>query len=227
MILYDSKDLTTHAVCVGMTGSGKTGLCLSLLEEAAIDGISPTWWTRYDHNLSHAERIKRVLAWLALPADSAPAVITMYFPDTDDAGHRYGPMAVEVDSAIARVDRSIGVIVDGIDRLGLTDVVNVEPAAKACPVDLTRLDVGVLPQAPCDGEPAGTDIRDGVFGKEKHVARIARRHFAYDMRCRRGVRERQIRLWAQYNRVVSRTDGRPAGSPAGRKVRAPPGRGAG
>ncbi len=38
-ILYDSKDLTTHAVCVGMTGSGKTGLCIGLLEEAAIDGI--------------------------------------------------------------------------------------------------------------------------------------------------------------------------------------------
>src|ERR1051325_1883394 len=38
-VLYDSKDLTTHAVCVGMTGSGKTGLCLALLEEAAIDGI--------------------------------------------------------------------------------------------------------------------------------------------------------------------------------------------
>ncbi len=39
LLLYDSKDLTTHAVCVGMTGSGKTGLCLSLLEEAAIDGV--------------------------------------------------------------------------------------------------------------------------------------------------------------------------------------------
>lgn len=38
-ILYDAKDLTTHALCVGMTGSGKTGLCLGLLEEAAIDGI--------------------------------------------------------------------------------------------------------------------------------------------------------------------------------------------
>ena len=38
-LLYDSRDLTTHAVCIGMTGSGKTGLCLSLLEEAAIDGI--------------------------------------------------------------------------------------------------------------------------------------------------------------------------------------------
>ncbi|HEX6791030.1 MAG TPA: DUF87 domain-containing protein [Candidatus Krumholzibacteria bacterium] len=38
-LLYDAKDLTTHAVCVGMTGSGKTGLCIALLEEAAIDGI--------------------------------------------------------------------------------------------------------------------------------------------------------------------------------------------
>ena len=39
LLLLDSKDLVTHAVCVGMTGSGKTGLCVGLLEEAAIDGI--------------------------------------------------------------------------------------------------------------------------------------------------------------------------------------------
>jgi hypothetical protein len=39
LVLYDSKDLVTHAVCVGMTGSGKTGLGIGLLEEAAIDGI--------------------------------------------------------------------------------------------------------------------------------------------------------------------------------------------
>jgi hypothetical protein len=38
-LLYDSRDLLTHAVCVGMTGSGKTGLLIGLLEEAAIDGI--------------------------------------------------------------------------------------------------------------------------------------------------------------------------------------------
>jgi hypothetical protein len=38
-VLYDSRDLVTHAVCVGMTGSGKTGLCIGLLEEAAIDGV--------------------------------------------------------------------------------------------------------------------------------------------------------------------------------------------
>lgn len=39
LILYDSKDLVTHAVVLGMTGSGKTGLCVGLIEEAAIDGI--------------------------------------------------------------------------------------------------------------------------------------------------------------------------------------------
>jgi hypothetical protein len=38
-ILYDSRDLTTHAVCIGMTGSGKTGLCIDLLEEATLNGI--------------------------------------------------------------------------------------------------------------------------------------------------------------------------------------------
>ena len=39
LVLYDSKDLVTHGVVLGMTGSGKTGLCLSILEEAAMDGV--------------------------------------------------------------------------------------------------------------------------------------------------------------------------------------------
>ncbi len=38
-VLYDPDDLTTHAVVVGMTGSGKTGLCIGLLEEAALLNI--------------------------------------------------------------------------------------------------------------------------------------------------------------------------------------------
>ena len=36
---YDPADLTTHAVVTGMTGSGKTGLCIGMLEEAALQGI--------------------------------------------------------------------------------------------------------------------------------------------------------------------------------------------
>jgi hypothetical protein len=39
LVLYDSKDLVTHALCVGMTGSGKTGLGIAVIEEAAIDNV--------------------------------------------------------------------------------------------------------------------------------------------------------------------------------------------
>jgi hypothetical protein len=38
-VLYDSRDLVTHAVCVGMTGSGKTGLCIGAGRGGAIDGV--------------------------------------------------------------------------------------------------------------------------------------------------------------------------------------------
>ena len=38
-VVYDARHLTTHALCIGMTGSGKTGLCLGLLEEAALDNV--------------------------------------------------------------------------------------------------------------------------------------------------------------------------------------------
>ncbi len=92
--------------------------------EAPIGGVAPTWWSPYQDDLPHADRIARVLEWLALPRDSAPAFIAMYFSDTDNADHAYGPEAVETDSAIARVDRAIGTLVDGIARLGLTDEVN-------------------------------------------------------------------------------------------------------
>jgi hypothetical protein len=39
LLLYDSSDLVTHAVIAGMTGSGKTGLGIDVIEEAAIDGV--------------------------------------------------------------------------------------------------------------------------------------------------------------------------------------------
>jgi len=39
LVMYDSRNFTTHAVCIGMTGSGKTGLCIDILEEAALDNI--------------------------------------------------------------------------------------------------------------------------------------------------------------------------------------------
>lgn len=93
--------------------------------EAPIGGRTQTWWSRYQHDLPRAERVRHVLDWLALPADSAPALITAYFPDLDDAGHADGPDSPRVDSVIAKADSAIGAIVDGIARLGLAEVVNI------------------------------------------------------------------------------------------------------
>ena len=59
-LLVDAKDLTTHAVCLGMTGSGKTGLCVSLLEEAAIDAL--VW---LPHRTAGDGRLEPVFALLA------------------------------------------------------------------------------------------------------------------------------------------------------------------
>ncbi len=93
--------------------------------EARIHGVLPTWWEAYDGRVPRAERVRQVLEWFALPPDSAPAVVTLYFSDTDDAGHDDGPFSPAADSAIAHVDSAVGALVRGIDRLGLHDVVNV------------------------------------------------------------------------------------------------------
>ncbi len=93
--------------------------------EAPIQGMHPTWWEKFDGAMPNAERVRKVLALLALKPDSAPRLITQYFPSVDHQGHSFGPDAPQTDSAIAQVDSAIGAIVDGIARLGLRDRVNI------------------------------------------------------------------------------------------------------
>ena len=90
LILYDSKDLVTHGVVLGMTGSGKTGLCLSLLEEAAMDGV-PVIATRASFvSLAGGCHLR-----LALACRLRPRLETGYYPGRGDlpryAGLRIGP----------------------------------------------------------------------------------------------------------------------------------------
>jgi predicted AlkP superfamily pyrophosphatase or phosphodiesterase len=92
--------------------------------DVAIGGVRPTYYRPYDASVPNAERIRQVLKWLSLPADSAPALVTLYLGDVDDAGHEFGPRAPETDSAIARVDSAVGALVTGIERLGLGSRVN-------------------------------------------------------------------------------------------------------
>lgn len=93
--------------------------------EAAIGGVRPTYYKQYDRGTPNAERVRQVLEWLSLPADQAPALVTVYFDDVDQAGHEFGPDAPETDSAIARVDSAVGALVRGIGERRLDRWVNI------------------------------------------------------------------------------------------------------
>ena len=88
LLLYDSKDLTTHGLCVGMTGSGKTGLCLGILEEAAIDGIPAL-----------AIDPKGDLANLAL---TFPSLAAVGFPALGRPGRRSSAQGLTVEQLAAK-----------------------------------------------------------------------------------------------------------------------------
>lgn len=93
--------------------------------EAPINGMRPWLWGKFDGNIPPADRVRRVLALLALPPDSAPRLITQYFPDVDHQGHSFGPDAPQTNAAIAQIDSAVGAIVDGIARMGLASRVNI------------------------------------------------------------------------------------------------------
>lgn len=92
--------------------------------EVLIGGHRGTYWTPYEDAMPHAERLKRVLGWLQLPEAEKPSFLTLYFSDVDNAGHRNGPDSPEAREAVVKVDQSIGELVAGVERAGLTDRVH-------------------------------------------------------------------------------------------------------
>ena len=93
--------------------------------EAAIGGMRPTFWKRFDNTFPKAARVDTVLAWLTREDSLRPRFVTMYFSDVDQAGHANGPDAPETRAAVLRVDSAIGWLRAGLARLGLADQVNV------------------------------------------------------------------------------------------------------
>jgi predicted AlkP superfamily pyrophosphatase or phosphodiesterase len=88
--------------------------------EAEIQGKRPSYFLAPpDGTLPGEMRVAQVLAWLQLPPGLRPHFITLYFPDTDTAGHAYGPDAPQTGQAVRRVDEMIGKLWAGILASGL------------------------------------------------------------------------------------------------------------
>jgi len=93
--------------------------------EAEVGGTHPHYWRTYNGKVPPEMRVDKVLGWLDLPAEKRPRMIAMYFSDTDDAGHEFGPDAEETRYAALNADRYIGQLVNGLRARGIADRVNI------------------------------------------------------------------------------------------------------
>jgi len=88
--------------------------------EADIQGIRPDYYYPYDGSVPNEERVRQVLEWLELPEDRRPRMITMYFSDMDDVGHRFGPNNDEkLKGRLFELDKVLGKLFAGVESSGL------------------------------------------------------------------------------------------------------------
>lgn len=91
--------------------------------EAAIGGVRPSYWKKFNTRVPNFARVDTVLTWLALPGPTRPHMVTMYFSDTDGAGHDHGPLSLQLDTAARNVDKALGRLMDGVAQMRLRDSV--------------------------------------------------------------------------------------------------------
>jgi predicted AlkP superfamily pyrophosphatase or phosphodiesterase len=88
--------------------------------EAPILGIRPSYYYDYDGGVPNLTRIAKVFDWLRLPEADRPRLITLYFSDMDDTGHRYGPNNdVELKKTLDRLDHELGALFEGLESFDL------------------------------------------------------------------------------------------------------------
>ncbi|TFV94178.1 alkaline phosphatase family protein [Algoriphagus kandeliae] len=88
--------------------------------EADVQGIRPSYYYDYDGNVPNLTRISKVFEWLQLPESERPQMITMYFSDMDDTGHRYGPNNGEqLKKTLDRLDHELGALFEGVASFDL------------------------------------------------------------------------------------------------------------
>lgn len=88
--------------------------------EAPVQGIRPSYYFPYDGNVPNLTRIAKVFAWLQLPETERPRLITLYFSDMDNTGHRYGPNNDEkLKASLDRLDHELGALFEGLKSFDL------------------------------------------------------------------------------------------------------------
>jgi predicted AlkP superfamily pyrophosphatase or phosphodiesterase len=87
--------------------------------EAAIRGVRPTYYYKFNSLITMNDRIRDVCNWLLLPEEKRPHLITFYIPDVDHEEHLHGVNSKQVEDAVQYVDKSIAHLVRSVDSLNL------------------------------------------------------------------------------------------------------------
>jgi predicted AlkP superfamily pyrophosphatase or phosphodiesterase len=78
--------------------------------EAAVGGIHPSYWKKYDGTVTYEARIDSVVKWLSFPREKRPELITLYFDEPDATSHKFGPNSPQAGKVVERLDSLIGVL---------------------------------------------------------------------------------------------------------------------
>lgn len=104
----------------------KTGNLYWVGSDIPIMNTYPTYYKVYAQTprLTFSERVQGVLDFLNLPEDERPRLIMAYFEEPDHNGHTYGPQAKETRQVIEELDKYIGQLWEGIQKLPIAGQVN-------------------------------------------------------------------------------------------------------
>ncbi len=87
--------------------------------ESDAGGMRPSYYYRYHEKFTDDDKVRIIKDWLTLPEDVRPHFITLYFPEVDHMGHKYGPDAPQTEESVHYVDTAIRKLVDGLKPLNL------------------------------------------------------------------------------------------------------------
>ncbi|NME69415.1 alkaline phosphatase family protein [Flammeovirga aprica] len=78
------------------------------VSDARVEGMTPSYYFKYNKPTPYFERVDQIEKWLALDDDVRPTFIATYFSLVDTQGHLFGPDADETKEAVEYLDQVIG-----------------------------------------------------------------------------------------------------------------------
>lgn len=90
--------------------------------ESDAGGKRPSYYYNYHEKFSPEDKVEKVVSWLKLPMDKRPHFITLYFPEVDHEGHKFGPDSPETEASVHLIDAAVGSLVQKVKDLGLKNV---------------------------------------------------------------------------------------------------------